>query len=366
MKTFVATVFAFALPSLTLSTLACEDNSGGDQITCPSGTGPFKLEDSRITGSMAFEPPTEPLGRGDTLFVSGTAFHEDGLAIREVRVAGISATRDEFNFGRWTASVTYEAIVTAGPTSAQGQVEFQAVAIDACGKRYPFATSIVGVDPSPHVDVADLVVTVEYPEDRTFIPASGAVPAIITISGSGRAAGAIVSVTVDSGNLRGLDDRGHVILAAPPEETESGSASLIFTPTEAGTATIVVTVENKLAVALVKVEGPPKLSPRRATLVPGSSIEVDVSGATEVVCSASEDIDLLVTHFDSPLSSEPMAIEVDEGGRKVIVVEAVSDPSVSETEVVVTCTDEFGQIGSGRYRLGEGAAVPASGSEEPQ
>lgn len=362
MNIFIAFSTAFALCPLLVT--GCDDSSNGSaKIECPSETGPFTIDDSRITGSMAFEPPTDPLGRGDAIFVSGTSFHEDGLAIREVRIAGISATRDEFNFGRWTASVTYEAIVTAGPTSTEGQVEFQAVAIDACGKRYPFAAAIVGVDPSPHVDVDDLVVTVEYPQERTFIPASGAVPAIITITGSGRAAGAIVTVTSDSGSLRGLDDLGHVILAAPPDETESGSAALIFTPSEAGTATIVVTVEDKLAVALVRVEGPPTLSPRRATLVPGSRIEVDIQGATEVSCSASEDEDLLVTHFDAPLTSEPMSIEVDEGGRKVVVVEAVAEPVALETEVVVTCSDEFGQIGSGRYRLGEGPA--SSGSEEP-
>lgn len=55
--------------------------------------------------------------------------------------------------------------------------------------------------------------------------------------------------------------------------------------------------------ALVRVVGPPTLSPRRATLVPGSSIEVDVAGATEVVCTAGDNADLLVTHFDAPLTS---------------------------------------------------------------
>jgi len=365
MKIFIAFSTAFALAIGFLG--GCDDNNQGSaKLECPSGTGPFTIDDSRITGAMAFEPPTDPLGRGDSLFVTGTAFHEDGLAIREVRVAGISATRDEFNFGRWTASVTYEAIVTAAPTSAEGQVELQAVAVDACGKRYPFAVAVVGVDPSPHIAVDDLVVTVEYPEERTFIPASGAVPAIITITGSGRAAGAVVTVTSDSGNLRGLDDLGHVTLAAPPEETETGAASLIFTPNQAGTATIVVTVEDKLAVALVRVEGPPTLSPRRATLVPGSRIEVDLAGATEIACSASEDDDLLVTHFDAPLSSEPMTIEVDEGGRRVAVIEAVAEPLALETEVVVTCSDAFGQVGSGRYRLGAaGAAIPADGAAEP-
>ncbi len=342
--------------------LACDDaNNASGAMDCPSSTGPFRMEDSRVTGTIAFDPPGEPLGRGDSLFVSGTAFHEDGLAIREVRIAGVAATRDEFNFARWSASVPYESIVTAAPT-ADGQVSLDAVAIDACGKRYPFSGAVVEVDPTPHIDVAQLTVVVEYPEDRTFIPASGSVPAIITIVGSGRAAGAYVTVTADSGDLRGLDEAGQVILAAPPGEIDSGTASLIFTPSEAGTTTIVVTVEDKLAVALVRVVGPPTLSPRRATLVPGSSIEVDVAGATDIRCSAADNADLLVTHFDAPLSSEPTLVEVDEGGRRVIVVEAVAEPVAFSTEVVVTCSDDFGQTGSGRYRLGEATSFP---EEEP-
>lgn len=78
-------------------------NDSPASMDCPSSTGPFRMEDSRITGSIAFDPSGEPLGRGDSLFVSGTAFHEDGLAIREVRIAGVAAARDEFNFARWSA-----------------------------------------------------------------------------------------------------------------------------------------------------------------------------------------------------------------------------------------------------------------------
>jgi hypothetical protein len=334
---------------------ACDDvTQSPASIDCPSESGPFRLEDSRITGSVAFEPPAEPLGRGDALLVSGTAFHEDGLAIREVRVAGVAATRDDFNFGRWTASVGYEAIVTSAPTSAEGQVTFEAVAIDACGKRYPFGAAVVDVDPSPQIDVDVLSISVEYPAERDFVPATGGASAIVTVSGSGRAAGAVVSVTVDRGELRGLDENGQVVLAAPSGEVESGTATLVYSGDEAGTATLVATVEDKLAVALVRVEGAPELSPRRATLVPGTSLEVDVAGATDIRCTASPSQDLTATHFDAPLSGEPMTIEVDEGGRRVVVVEAAAEPLALETEVVVSCSDDYGQIGSGRYRLGEG------------
>lgn len=355
------------IPVLTaLTVLACDDATDAPaSIDCPSEPGPFRLEDSRVTGTMAFDPPSEPLGRGDSVFVTGTAFHEDGLAIREIRVAGATATREEFNFGRWSATVSYEQVVTSAPTSAEGQVAFEAVAIDACGKRYPFASVVVDVDPSPQIDVDTLMVGVEYPDDIGFLPATGAVPAIVTIIGSGRAAGAVVQVTSDVGELRGLDEMGSVVLAAPAGETEVGQATLLFFASAPGTATIAVTVEDKLAVGLVKVEGPPALSPRRATLVPGASLEVDVSGATDVRCTATPDDDLVITHFDSPLSTEPMTLELDEGGRRVLVVEAVPEPMALETEVVVTCSDDYGQIGAGRYRLGEGDFSEPPPDEEP-
>ncbi len=358
----------FAAGALLLAALgACDDATQADvEIDCPSESGPFRLEDSRITGTIAFEPPPEPLGRGESILVSGTAFHEDGLAIREVRVAGQSAVREEFNFGRWTATVSYESIVTSAPTSSESQVAIEAVAIDACGKRYPFAAGVVEVDPSPHVDVDTLTIDIDYPEERTFIPATGAVPALITITGSGRAAGAVVAVSADAGELRGLDDDGTVVLAAPAGELDVARATLVFSSGEAGTATIVATVEDKLASALVRVVGPPTLSPRRATLVPGLSIEVDVGGATDVRCTASADDDLTVTHFDAPLSNDPMAIVIDEGGRRVLVVEAAVEPFAAETETVVSCSDDFGQVGGGRYRLGDdGAAPPPDDGGEP-
>lgn len=340
---------------IALLALACDDVTKSDvDIDCPSSDGPFTIDNSRVTGTISFDPPAEPLGSGDSLALTGTAFHEDELAIREVRVAGENAARDQFNFGRWSASVPYESIVTSAPTSADNQVTFTAVAIDACGKRYPFAEAVVTVDPSPNIDVDVLTVGVEYPEEELdFIPATGSVPALISITGTGRAAGAVVTVTSDTGSLRGLEDDGTVVLAGAGGETDVGRATLVFSPSEAGTATIAATVEDKLAVGLVRVVGPPELAPRRATLAAGSDIEVDLSGATDIRCTASSSEDLSVTHFDAPLSNDPMTIELDEGNRRVLLVSAAAEPLGTDDEVVVSCSDDFGQVGGGRYRLGE-------------
>ncbi|HRE89852.1 MAG TPA: hypothetical protein PK095_12010, partial [Myxococcota bacterium] len=244
-----------------LALMGC-DAEDTEQVSakCPDEAGPFTLDRSRISGSVEFDPPDDPLGRGDTLVIAGTAFHEDGLAIREVRVAGVLAQRDAFNFGRWTATVSYEAIVSAAETD-NGQVALEAVAIDACGARYPFTRFVVPVDPTPDIDVSSLTVSVEYPQELGFVPASGTTPAVVRIVGGGRAVGAVVSLTVDRGTLAGPDEEGKVVLAGAAGEVETGSATLLYYGAGAGTATIVATVEDKVAVALVLVGGAPSLAP---------------------------------------------------------------------------------------------------------
>lgn len=322
------------------------DDTEATNPKCPTESGPFTLDRSRISGSVAFDPPEDPLGRGDSLVITGTAFHEDGLAIREVRVAGVLAQRDAFNFGRWTASITYEAIVSAAPT-ANGQVTLDAVAIDACGARYPFTRFVVPVDPTPDIDVRTLSVTVEYPHELGFVPASGAAPAIVRITGGGRAVGATVSVQVDKGTLSGLDDSGTVVLAGAAGQVADGGATLLYYGSTAGTATIVATVEDKLAVALVVIGGAPVLAPRDATLAPGMSLTVTVSGEGEVTCAARASDDLTLTAGDVALDIEPAPIEGE------LVATASFEP-LADVEVVVTCTDAFGQSGTGRYRVSSG------------
>lgn len=353
--------------ALVLSpSIAC-DESGVEPSNpkCPTEAGPFPLDRSRIAGTVEFDPPEDPLGRGDTLVLAGTAFHEDGLAIREVRVAGALAQRDAFNFGRWTASISYEAIVSSAPTT-NGQVTLEAVAVDACGVRYPFARFVVPVDPTPDIDVASLSLAVEYPSGLDFIPASGAVPAIVTVTGTGRAVGASVQVALDAGDARGLDDVGQLVLAGTAGQLANGSASFLYYGSRPGTATLIATAEDKLAVALVTVAGPPALAPRLATLTPGSAIAIGVSGEGDISCVARASSDLPVTWDEVALDIEPTLIERDADGRRELLAVASLEPTVESVEVVVTCSDAFGQSGTGRYTLdAAGYLPPPPDDEEP-
>lgn len=348
---------------LVMCAVAACDSDDTEKVSdkCPTEAGPFSIDSSRISGSVEFTPPDDPLSRGDSLIITGTAFHEDGLAIREVRVAGVLAQRDAFNFGRWTATVSYEAIVSSAPTT-DGQVEIEATAIDACGARYPFTTFVVPVDPTPDIDVSELTLEVTYPQELGFVPASGATPAVIKVIGTGRAVGAVVSLTVDEGTLSGLEDSGDVVLAGPAGQVADGSATLLYYGASSGTATLVATVEDKLAVALVVVGGAPALAPRDATLAPGSTITISVSGEGEVSCVARASEDLSITAGEVVLDIEPVV--VGEEGVRELVAAASAEP-LSDTEVVVTCTDAFGQSGTGRYRItGTSEDIPEDPPEE--
>lgn len=343
------------LSGAVLLTAACDGNNGATEVSCPSDRGPFELGAGRVTGTLEFDTPEKPLSRGDTLIVHGTAHHEDGLAIREVRVAGVAATRDEFNFKSFTVEVPYANIASAGPLTAQGQVTFEAVAIDACGNRYPFAEATVDVDPTPTVAVDELAIEVSYPPERDFLPADGTAPAILKITGQGRALGAVVRVQASSGRLESVDEQGDVTLAAPAGTTDQASATVLLYGTDAGTVTVTALVENQLASALVTVAGPPALSPEAATLVPGEALEVGIEGAGETItCRASAVEDLGVSDANGdPLDSEPRAIEAIDGARAVSVV-ASDTPAGSGGTIVVTCEDAYGQSGTGRYTLSLG------------
>jgi len=353
--------------SLGLAGAACDEVEAPTKVECPSERGPFQLGDGRVTGTLEFEPPEKPLTRGDVLTVQGSAHHEDGLAIREVRIAGVSAARDEFNFKGFSASVPYQNIVSAAPLSALGQVTFQAVAIDACGNRYPFAEATVDVDPTPSVDVDELTISVSYPQERTFLPADGSTPALVTITGIGRAVGATVRVSASGGELKNVDAQGDVVLSAPVGTLDQGSATVLFYGTEPGTVTLTALVENKLASELIVVAGPPALSPESASLPPGMSLEIAVEAAgDEVRCRATQGLGLAALVDGSAIDNEPVTLSEDHA----LVIEASPD-ALDEASIAVTCVDVYGQSGTGRYSLsldggfgGDGGDGGDGGGEE--
>lgn len=345
---------AWLVAALTLVAPACADDAAGGKtaIDCKKIEGEITIATSRVSGTGAFDPPTKPLGRGGVLSIKGTALHEDGLAIRQVLVAGLSATKDEFNFGKWSVEVPYEALVTSGPTSATSQVTFRAEALDACGRKYPFAEWTVAVDPTPQVDVTGLTISVEYPSERTFLPADDTTPAILTVTGQGRAAGATVAIQASGGTLRGINANGGLVLTAPlGAEDEGASATALFVAKVAGPQVVTATVDGILASAIVVVAGPPKLAPHAATLVPGSNLDMVITAeAPTLACQARPDPNLVVSYRETPFDVAPVTLEPEEDGSFLLHIEALAT-ATEETSVQVSCSDAYGQTGTAQFHL---------------
>ncbi len=338
----------------TAVTGACADDGAGGSaaVDCPRIEGTITIATSRVSGTGSFDPPTKPLGRGAVLSIKGTAHHEDGLAIREVLVAGLSATRDEFNFAKWSVEVPYETLVTSGPTSAKDQVTFKAEAIDACGRRYPFAEWTVGVDLTPQIDVTGITIAVEYPSERNFLPADESTPAILTVTAAGRAAGATVTLAASGGTMRGLSESGTIVLTAPlGAEEEGASATVLFVASVPGPQVVTATIDGQLASAIIVVAGPPKLAPHAATLVPGASLDLTIlAEAPTLACSARPDPNLVVSYHEAPFDVAPVTVEPEADGTFTLHVEAPADAS-ADTMVVVSCADAYGQTGTAQFNL---------------
>lgn len=350
-RTLPGRALALAIALLLAAASGGCDADEGEAVECPSDPGPFTLATSRVTGTVSLdEPPEEPISRGDSVVVRGTANHEDGLAIREVVVAGVSAERVEFNFKQWSATIAYEHVVLAAPANAQGQVVVEAVAIDACGNRYPFQTFALPVDQTPNLKVDALAIAVAYPGDRVTLPSNASAAATLTVTAVGRAAGARVTLAASSGRFQGVNASGQVVLVREDDEG-AASATALFYADAPGIAVITATVEDQLATALVVAAAPPQLAPDRATLVPGASVEVLALTDGELArCQASPSESFEVWHGGAAIGAAAAAMERSEDGRYRLELRALAE-AAEDDALTLTCVDEYGQAGSGEYAL---------------
>ncbi|PIE21000.1 MAG: hypothetical protein CSA66_00215, partial [Proteobacteria bacterium] len=329
----------------------CDDaDVNGQELVCPDDPGPFTLADSRVSGTAELaQALTEPLGEGDSVIIRGTATHEDGLAIREILVAGVSAEATTFNFGQWSAQLSYDSLALAAPADAAGDVVVEAVAIDACGNRYPFLEVALAIDPTPSVDVDSLTIEVTYPGGRAYVPSDESAAATLKLNATGRASGAEVTVAAATGTFQGLSAANTVRLFADGQDSASGT--VLFYATEPGVTVITAVVDDTLAAALVVAAEAPSLAPRVATLVPGAVIEVQVltEGALER-CQATPSEVFEVRHSGVAIGAAAAAMSRDEDGAYLLEVEAAAEAAAAGS-LTLTCVDEYGQAGSGHYEL---------------
>ena len=349
MNALTRTVLGLVLALAPLA--ACDSADSGETLSCPSDPGPFTLAKSRVTGTVSLEAlPDAPLSKGDSIVVRGTAIHEDGLAIRQVVVAGVAAELNEFNFQRWTVTLTYEDLVLAGTPDAAGAVPVEADAIDACGNRYPFQTFTLPVDLTPNINITELTVTATYPGERSSLPSNQSAGAALTITASGRAGGAHVALYAASGKFQGVNAAGEVVLVAEPG-TDVATATALFYADTAGAVVITATAEDVLASTVVTAAARPVFAPGQAELVPGASFRaLIVTDGVLDFCQASPTQGIAVRQDGSDIGTAAAAMERDEAGRYVLEVAGLADAKEDDS-VTVTCRDEYGQSGSGMFTL---------------
>ncbi|PKN55106.1 MAG: hypothetical protein CVU56_23000 [Deltaproteobacteria bacterium HGW-Deltaproteobacteria-14] len=349
MKNLTRAALALALALAPLA--ACDAADAGEALSCPSDPGPFTLAQSRVTGTVALEAlPDAPLSKGDTIVIRGTANHEDGLAIRQVVVAGVAATLNAFNFQRWTVTLSYQDLVLAGTPDAGGQVPVEAAAVDACGNRYPFEAFTLPVDLTPNIAITDLTVTATYPGERSSLPSNESAAAALTITATGRAGGAHVALHAASGKLQGVNAAGEVLLVAQPG-TDVATATALFYADTPGAVVITATAEGALGSTVVTAAARPVFAPSRAVLVPSASLlALIVTDGVLDSCQASPTTGLAVRQDGSDIGTAAVAMERNELGRYQLEVAGLAGAKQADS-VTVTCRDEYGQSGSGTFTL---------------
>ncbi|MGM0556029.1 MAG: hypothetical protein ACQEVA_06605 [Myxococcota bacterium] len=310
--------------------------------------------DARVTGRASITSPTARPAR-ENLVIAGTASHKDGLAIRSIRVGDTTAeqTDEAFNFSDWIAEVPLESLLARENRDEDGVVDLDVAAFDACGRRYVIDRLSVEVAPAPEApSVTSLDVTVSYPSAASYIPATRAVAAVLSVKANAEAAGSTVEVTTTHGRFSSTGDiTAQVPLVATGNETAVGLVDL--TAETAGTATISARAGNVLTTNSVNIVGTPVLAPSAAELAPGSSLRVEIltgggTLASTSPCSVELDGGVEVSSGDRDLSAGDAPVDTNSNGAPDFMV-AVDAAAESGDRARVVCEDVYGQQGVGLY-----------------
>jgi len=325
------------LPILGMLWLAaCEDTP--TELECENST-------AVVTGQVTSGETAQVVSRD--LTVRGTAQHGGNLTIRQVLVAGIPATNGGFNFETWSAIVPVGALA-ALPVGEDGRSTVEVKATDACLRTHTLTTFAVRVDPNPEVEVQSLDLGVTLPGSESYLPATGSIPAVLTLTANAEAANATVTLTAPLGTFQGTNNN-QLLLAGDRQSPARGNA--LFIPGAPGTVVITATAKERTDVATVKVAGPPKLVPSGATLAPGQTVRVTVLTEGRIAaCQATPAAGLTVTSGTVDLTSTPGAEDVTQDGFIDIDVSAASDAATAAS-ASISCRDPYGQSVTGTFAL---------------
>jgi hypothetical protein len=328
--------------------LACEA-APESEIDC-SATG-------SVEGDITLVLATADDAVKKDLLVRGTATHSEGLAIRKITVAGVTATQEDgFNFDSWEAVITFDRLLALVGSSEDNTVTIAVTALDSCDRTSTIGTVDVAVSLTPDVVVNELSITATIPgidatdpSDGYYLPADGNVPAIVTITGNPEAANAKVALEASHGTLSGGDEGFEGLsVTLTGDGIEPAKATLLYTSETPGVALLSATSGQTVATKLLTVAGAPALIPSGGALLKGQQIRVTVftDGQLEA-CQATPTVGLTVTSGGGNLMEAPGG-EVTSEGRIEIDVLATEDV---EASTVVTCVDIYGQASTGEYSV---------------
>lgn len=332
--------FAFLLLALLP---ACGDS---DSAETPDATSRCSAATAgQVTGTI-ISGPTARIVRSE-IVVRGTASHSEGRAIRNIRVAGVRATNDEFNFGAWSVTLPISLLATLeGSEGDADRVTIEVVAEDSCDSEFAIDSFDITVDRTPEVVVERLDLAVGYPTADNYLPASGQVPGTLTITANPDATGAVVDLSSASGTFTGTQG-GKATLGG--DGTSDATVTVLFSSDTAGELLVTATAEGEVGAAVVRVAGPPSLVPSSATLGAGQEIPVVVltEGAVPT-CQATPAQELTVESGGANLMEAPAGTDTTGDGKVDIQVSA-ADTLTAATETTITCSDPFGQFSTGTY-----------------
>jgi hypothetical protein len=326
-----------------------------DAMRCVPPTEPSTREASRVTGSVAFEPPLRPLTRGDTLVIEGTALHLDGLAIRAVAIGAVRAELLEFNFERWRLQLSWEAIASVAEPDAEGRVSLPIHAFDACGARHLMAEVALVVDASPQQRIDALSLAVSYPGGLATLPSDGTRAAAVEVRAEGRGHGATVRLRASGGTFQGGLGEVELVLAGALGEDGLATGTVLYQAGAPGVALLTAEAAGQIATATIEVAGPPEIAPGWALMAPGAAMAVTVKASAGVArCSAQAAPGLHAELDEGRLGLAPRAIPeeaLDAEGRLQVVV-VVDGGAEAGATLELVCEDVHGQAGAATFEVG--------------
>lgn len=321
--------------SLGAALLAC--NPPDTELQCPVGGD--RVRGTAVASTLSTET-------GSVLRVQGTAEHQDGLSIQRIVVGDFEASPDEgaYNFSRWTVEIPTFLIGEAGSI-----VKLEAAAVDACENRSVFDTVEASV--TPPRSVTALTVNIDYPGEETYLPATLAVPAAITVSATGDAHGVPVELAAEEASFLGAPGSTLTVkLEDAGGDENAASATAYVTANAPGDLLVTASALGRLAKQTLRVAGPPTIFPGSGTLLAGGEYDLDVLtdgrlDGCEVFAPPS-----VVVAYDGSAIEGGTTFDLSRGEDIELNVEVDADLA-EETELRVTCRDAFGQSRSAVYAI---------------